>query len=396
MPLPYLVRITEIPVFSCDGTLITTPGYHQDSRLLYVPAAGLSIANIPSTITVHDLGQVQALFNNFFHDFPFVSAADRANAIGLFVLPYARDLITGHTPLHLIESPGPGSGKGLLADSLMRPAVGNHLGLMTEAGTEEEWKKRLTTEFRMARMVLRIDNLRKPLDSAQLSAALTTAVWEDRILSTQDAIILPVRCVWIATGNNPVLSTEMARRCIRIRLDPKQDRPWLREGFRIANLKAWVDEHRADLIWAALVMVQHWLNEQRPKPTVKPLGSYEEWACIIGGILEASGFKDFLGNLDEFYEIADHEGALWRAFTTLWWERFEDREVGVNDLFPLAVEMDGFHLGRSDNERSQRIAFGKALSKQRDRVVGTYRIVMAGKEHRLTRWQLLSTQKAPA
>ena len=65
--------------------------------------------------------------------------------------------------------------------------------------------------------------------------------------------------------------------------------------------------------------------------------------------------------------------------------------MGVSDLYPLAVEMDGFHLGRRDDERSQKTVFGRALGKQRDRVIGTYRVVRTGKEHKLTKWQLLST-----
>ena len=42
--------------------------------------------------------------------------ADLANAVAAFILRFVRLLIEGPTPLHLIESPTPGSGKGLLAD----------------------------------------------------------------------------------------------------------------------------------------------------------------------------------------------------------------------------------------------------------------------------------------
>ena len=42
---------------------------------------------------------------------------------------------------------------------------------------------------------------------------------------------LPIRCVWIATGNNPEFSNEMARRLVRIRLDANVERPWQRVGL---------------------------------------------------------------------------------------------------------------------------------------------------------------------
>ncbi len=35
----------------------------------------------------------------------------------------------------------------------------------------------------------------------------------------------PARCAWVVTANNPAVSTEIARRSIRIRLDPRRDRP---------------------------------------------------------------------------------------------------------------------------------------------------------------------------
>ena len=57
-----------------------------------------------------------------------------------------------------------------------------------------------------------IDNLRRPLDSSALAAALTAPFWEDRLLGASETTRLPIRCIWIATGNNAEFSGEMARR----------------------------------------------------------------------------------------------------------------------------------------------------------------------------------------
>jgi hypothetical protein len=46
----------------------------------------------------------------------------------------------------------------------------------------------------------------------------------DRLLGQTRMLVLPNRATWIATANNPQLSLEIARRCIRIRLDPKPAR----------------------------------------------------------------------------------------------------------------------------------------------------------------------------
>jgi putative DNA primase/helicase len=229
------------------------------------------------------------------------------------------------------------------------------------------------------------------LDSAQLAGALTALVWEDRLLGVNETIRVPVRCVWVTTGNNPSLSTEMARRSIRIRLDPKIDRPWLREEFLHTDLRTWADENRARPIWAALVLVQNWLAKGRPSTAMKPLGSYEQWSAVIGNILQAAEIPGFLANLDEFYEIADHEGATWRAFVTTWWGTFGDREVGASELFSVASAIEGFDLG-TGTERAQRTTFGRQLGKQRDRVIAGYRVVLAGTAQRAKRWKLFPTE----
>jgi hypothetical protein len=64
----------------------------------------------------------------------------------------------------------------------------------------------------------------------------------------------------------------------------------------------------------------------------------------------------------------------------------------VADLYPIAVDTDCLDLGRG-TERAQRITLGKKLSKQRDRVVGNYRITESGVEKRATKWRLVSTRK---
>src|SRR5437879_8990604 len=101
-------------------------------------------------------------------------------------------------------------------------------------------------KLRSAPSVLLLDNIQHRLESGALSSAITSyPMWEDRVLGVSDIDRVPIQCTWIATGNNPTFSSEMTRRTIRIRLDAKIDRPWLREGprpgqrFRHADITGW-------------------------------------------------------------------------------------------------------------------------------------------------------------
>jgi putative DNA primase/helicase len=149
----------------------------------------------------------------------------------------------------------------------------------------------------------------RPLESGTLAAALTALVWEDRILGQSRMIRAPVRCVWLAAANNSILSRELIRQSVRIRIDPIVDRPWLREDFRHRNLREWVRTHRSSLVWAALTLVRAWLATGQPEPELRPLGSYEAWSRVMGGILQVAGVEGFLANLNEFYDPANTEAA---------------------------------------------------------------------------------------
>jgi len=390
-PLPVLTRITDVPVFAPDGSLQTVEGYHAAGKTYRMSRPGLKIPDIPSAPSAEEVEAAKSLILDMISEFPFVDVADRTHAVGLLLLPFVRDLIDGPTPNHLIEAPQAGTGKGLLADVLLTPACGKQVSTISEARDDDEWRKRITAQLRSARMVVLLDNITRPLNSGSLASALTATTWEDRLLGKSENLQIPVRCVWVTTANNPTMTTEIARRCIRIRLDAKVDRPWFRDGFKQKKLRRWALANRGELVGAALTLAQAWVSAGMPASEVKPLGSYEQWTAVIGGILQHVGICDFLSNLHEFYEAADIEGAMWRQIVDIWWEKFGSEKVGVNELFELVSEIDALDLGKG-GERSQKTAFGKRLGQQRDRVIGDYRIVSAGKCKRISQWMLVPTK----
>jgi hypothetical protein len=344
-PLPVLRRITATPIFAPDGRLIETAGYDAASRIFLHPAPGLTIPRVPEKPTAQDIARARDLIcSDLLGDFPFASDGDRAAAVALHLLPFAREMIDGLTPMHGIESPQAGNGKGLLADACTRPAFGHLGGSLTEASTNDEWRKQIGGKLRSGAPIIRYDNIFKPLDSAALASALTASVFEDRLLGQNETFKASARCVWLFTANNPVMSTEIARRTVRIRIDAKKERPWERTGFRHPNLYRWMDERRGDLIHAALTIIRAWIAADKPIADVT-LGSYEQWAGIMGGILEVTGVPGFLTNLADFYEAADIEGEAWGAFIAQWWVKWGTTKLGVGDLFPIANLQDGLDFG---------------------------------------------------
>lgn len=390
--LPVLTGIVNTPVFGRTGTLITTPGYHPDARLLYVPAPGFTVPDIPSRPTDADIDAARSLIcEDLFGDFPFTGEAERAHVVALLLLGFLRGMIDGPTPLHLIEKPTPGTGATLMVDAVATILTGTGASVMTEGRDDEEWRKRVTAKLRQIPAIILIDNLRAKLDSSAVAAALTAPFWEDRVLGVSEMTRLPIRCLWIATGNNPEFSNEMARRLVRIRLDANVEQPWHRSGFRHPDLMVWVRANRGRIVAACLTLCQAWIAAGKPRGT-KTIGSYENWAQIVGGVLETVGIPGFLGNLEEMMAASDSEGAGWSAFIAAWWDRFGTAPVLSADLFDVALFCDPQPPLAGATDRAQKTAFGKAISRMRDRIfrIGSLqvRVTKDGIEHKASRWKL--------
>jgi hypothetical protein len=390
--LPILTGIVTAPVFGRGGALLTSPGYHPDARLYYHAMPGFDLPPIAVQPTAAEITAArQLILDDLFGDFPFTGHAERAHAVALLLLGFLRAMIDGPTPLHMIEKPTPGTGATLLVDAVATIQTGSGAAVTTEGRDDEEWRKRITAKLRQIPAIVLIDNLRHELDSSALAAALTAPYWEDRILGVSEMTRLPIRAVWIATGNNPSFSNEMARRIVRIRLDARVDQPWRRDGFRHADLMGWVRANRARLVAACLTLCQAWIAPGRPRGS-HSLGSYDAWAQTMGGVLKVAGIEGFLGNLDEMLEAADGESAVWRSFVGSWWDRFGTAEVGTGNLFDLTLSSElPLPLG-TGNEQSRRTRLGIALGKLRDRVfrVGrlTVQVKHVGTSQGAQRWSL--------
>jgi hypothetical protein len=392
--LPILEAVLTAPTFDRNGTLMSAPGYHRDAEAWYHELPGFSLPPVPEEPTDADVDAARSLLlDDLLVDFPFVSKADKAHAVAALVLPFVRRLIPGPTPIHLFEASTPGAGKTLLAETVAMVVTGRGAEPMTLGRDDEETRKKITSMLSLGREVVLIDNVRSGIDSANLAAALTADIWQDRLLGQNKMVRFPNRAVWLVTANNPSLSLEIARRSVRIRIEPAGDRPWQREGFKHLPLKPWVKENRSHLVWAILVLVNAWLAGGAPAGA-RTLGSFEDWAGVIGGILMVAGIPGFLGNAEELYEAADVEGQEWREFAWAWWEQHSKAPVSAGTLLHLAKDRDMLLtvLG-SKSERSQAIRLGKSLKANRNRTFDGFLVEATWAKHgKQNQWRLMQVE----
>ncbi len=369
--LPPLDSVVRTPTFGKDATLITAPGYHRADALWMFRDDSLTLPEVPTAPTCEQVAHARALLvDELLVDFPFVRDSDRAHAVAAVLLPFLRRMIDGLAPIHLIEAPTQGSGKGLLASLISIVSTGLAAEGRTVPENEDEVRKMITAELVTGRPIILLDNLseRRVLESSALASVLTVPYWTDRLLGESEMLHLRNNALWLMTGNNPRLSAELSRRCIRLRIDPRIDMPWLRGGFKHPLINEWAHENRSALVHAALTLIQAWIAAGRPLHETR-LGSFEKWSEVLGGVLAVAGIPGFLGNLNELYEASDGDGQVWREFTGVWWETFRTEQKKVSELTKFCEERDLMSNVRGDgSERSQQTRLGKALATKRDRV----------------------------
>jgi hypothetical protein len=330
---PPLEALIEVPFLRSDGTICDRPGYDAGTCLFYAPALGFHLLEIPEAPTRDHVNVSLELLDSAIGDFPFADDASRANAVASMLTPLVRPAIDSPTPLALYDAPQAGTGKTLLAEVVSIIATGRAAETFSAPNDLEEWRKKITTALSTGTNVVLIDNVNHRLDSDALCMALTAITISDRVFRTFERIVLPVKCAWIATGNNIQLGGDMPRRCYWIRLDAKQSQPFRRTGFRHANLRAWVTEHRGELIAALLTLARYWFLQGRPTPKrIRPLGSFEAWCETVGGMLETVGVEGFLGNADIMFEQADAEAAQWESFLLVLAELFNGDSFRVTEV----------------------------------------------------------------
>ncbi|RIK36219.1 MAG: hypothetical protein DCC55_27975 [Chloroflexi bacterium] len=404
--LPPLEGVVNAPTFAPDGTLHDKPGYNPVTRLFN--ASGLKLGNTtpaPEAIKWAKTLILEDLLGNF----PFKDEASKAHAVGLLLLPFVRPMIDGPTPLHLIDSPTPGTGKGLLTSACALPATGRDVHSMAPGKDEDEWRKRLTSTLLLGGTHISIDNIREPLDSGVLASVLTQEYIEDRVLGSSQTVRLRVRTIWCANGNNITPSDEIARRSIWIRLDANTERPWERDGFKHQNLRTWALANRGQLVTAAVTLVRAWMAAGRPVWSGKNKGSYDAWSQVIGGILQTVEIPGFLANEAELFDTTVSDAEVLREFVAAWWNQYADSPVTSGELFKLAsypdhkpddplqaaqqtAEWHGLLDGvlGNGNQRSRQTRLGKLLGTSKDKVFGEYKIQKLSPSAGNPRWSLVN------
>ena len=353
LPFAQLRGITDTPFFTSDGQLVTTPGYHAQSQTYYQPPEGFVI---PAMVLVPSDDDVQKALDwllDAVHDFPFDDGgnagdtdkaqkdygewpASRANWLAKLIQTFIYELISDRCPLYLTQKPLPGTGASLLTDVFTRIAFGGDARPESEKASADEYRKVFISSLLAGEPHIFFDNLHKKLDDPTIAICTTSTFFKDRRLHTNDKVTAPIRCVIDVAGNNVELSDELRRRTVLMTMNAKVEKPEDRTEFKHPHLRDWVSANRASLVHAALTLVQSWIAKGKPNWTGKPMGSYEKYCSVVGGILESAGIKSFLANRHMLGDSVGDSKTATKVFVQVWWDHFAANPVSIGALDQFA------------------------------------------------------------
>ncbi len=283
-----LEAVVEAPTLRPDGTILNTPGWDEETGLLYIPNA-----DFPPIPQAPSRGEAMVAVDSLLdliHDFPFagIDANEqfnhRAAWLSAALTALARFAIHGPCPLFLFDANSPGTGKSKLVDIIAIIATGRDKSRTPFPDDDTELRKQITAMALAGDRLMLFDNIAQgsPFGGAALDAALTGTTWQERILGKSELTPeLPLLTVFFATGNNVQLRGDVQRRVIPCRLETKEEKPEERADFKYPNLLEHVRANRPQLVCDALTILRAFAVAGSPQTSLPAFGSYEAWCRLV-------------------------------------------------------------------------------------------------------------------
>jgi putative DNA primase/helicase len=284
-----LVGVIEAPTLRPDGSLLWTPGYDQQTGLLYIPNS--DYPPVPERPTKDEVKKAADSLLYLIVDFPMRSDADKAAWLASVLTLIVRGAITGPVPAFLVSSNLAGTGKTWLALLAGLIASGRNPAMDGYPEDPLEMEKILVGLAIAGDRCIVFDNVANgtavgcaPLDRA----IMARGAFRGRILGrNEQSAAVPWSATVFLTGNNLCTQADALRRFEPIFLDYGKMNPEARDPteFRVfkehgLHLKDYVEQHRPELVTAALTVVRGYLVANVPPANLEAV-DFPEWERLV-------------------------------------------------------------------------------------------------------------------
>lgn len=389
------------PVLLPDGRVVSSKGYDEASRVLYLPQRDAPpVASKPSQA---EAKQAAARLLDLVGDFPFAGDDARAAWLSLVLTLAARMAYTGPSPIFAVTATkGVGKDKSVHLASIV--ATGAPTFERQWPQRPEEQEKTLAAAVRSGVRLCHFANVPSggAIGGNKLDQMTTTGDFAGRILGLTEEFTVPnVRTVLVFTGNNVRYLSDTGRRVLPIELTTTLLRPWERDGFKHENVLDYARQNADAYLVDALTILRAYVVAGRPKLTTKAWGSFEGWnalprqAVVFAGLPDPVAARAAVDDADE--DAAQHERIVglameyqrqsepWKVADLVDAILRDTREERRRDAIDVLDDLDCVPGGRISNKK-----LGQRLGEFANRrTAGGYFIVRGNKDRTgAVRWRV--------
>jgi hypothetical protein len=273
-----ITGFVDHPVIDSALRLFGTQGYDENMKLLGRFDADdfdYCDAKLSNKDILYHLERIQAPFT----EFDLAGPDDKSVLLGAVFSAVLRQILPT-CPVFGFDAPMQGSGKTLLAETIAIIASGMKAPALAPGRSDydEEFRKRLLTLLLEGEKVCLFDNIVGEFDSASFAAAITSEVFQDRILKTSTSPKVLVKTLFLITGNNLRFTGDMTRRVLKARLEPKDDKLTQRTYSFDPTIVA--KENRNAIISSVLSLINHWKQCGKPEAP-GTMTSFNDWDVLV-------------------------------------------------------------------------------------------------------------------
>ena len=291
-----LKSLALLPFARPDGTIVTAPGFDTKTGV-FSHFDAEKLAAIPAKPTAEDvIAAVRQIWRPV-EAYPLATDADRAGMFAAIMTAVVRPAIE-IAPGFLYEAPIQSAGKtraALVCGALIRNRRGGSTPFVGGPGADAELSKKLVALVRAGEGFFLLDNVVGHYRSSVLSALITDGTLDDRVLGTSTWFKGSARLFVALTANNASIDADIQTRLVRVRIDPRCERPQARE-FDFEPVSRAMTERLA-IARAVLVLIR--AHQDAGAPATLPGGTrFEEWAALTRqpiGWAQRMGYADAAG-----------------------------------------------------------------------------------------------------
>ena len=342
------------------GRFVDELGLHSNLAYYCTETTGVIDYDGPAADAVRDL------FNALFRLFPLTDADHLVRLFAALLTPFLMLHIDGPIPAILIAAHNPGDGKTLLAKVFALLADGD--AVIVPWGNGPKFGEDLLAALDSDCRVVIVDNVRGELGGPGIEALITSRKLRGNLKYEGSRVFVNDKLI-IVTGNNVIVTPDMARRVMRILVDRKgQPQP-----SDMPDLEALIPRERGRLLGMVKAILTAWDGTVLP---VQGHKSFEQWAGTVGGILSACGaISEPLRLIDPDAIAADHDADTirWGGLLDTWHSKLGEGAWSASEIVGACgttMVKGAVNNFPGDPQR----ALGLALSSMNGRVLCGYRI----------------------